>query len=91
MKYQYTWKLRRKKMNKDLAYYMSLPYKIVLTPDYEGEGWLAEIPELPGCMTSGDSQEEVLALIEEAKELWLEHNLAEGRPIPEPHMIPHLK
>lgn len=73
--------------SKDLSYYMPLPYKIVLTPDFEGEDWLAEIVELPGCMTSGDTRDEVLELIEEAKTPWLAYNLEAGCPIPEPQVM----
>jgi len=72
-------------MNKTLDYYLKLPYTIVLKPGQEeGDGWLAEIPELPGCFTAGDTKEEALHLLEEAKRLWLESNLAHGDPIPEP-------
>jgi predicted RNase H-like HicB family nuclease len=35
-------------------------------------------------MTYGDTQAEVLDLIEDAKRLWITHNLAEGRAIPSP-------
>lgn len=68
---------------KALDHYLSLPYSILLIPSPEG-GWFAEIPELPGCMTCGDTQEEVLALIEDAKRAWLSVNLADGELIPEP-------
>lgn len=70
---------------KNLDYYMSLPYSIVLTPSEQG-GWLAKIAELPGCTTFGDTQEEVLELIEDAKFAWLAHSLEEGDPIPEPEL-----
>lgn len=67
--------------NKTLEYYLSLPYIIELTPDEEGY-WFAQIPLLKGCMTQGDNREEALAMIDEAKELWLETALDEGIPIP---------
>ncbi len=67
---------------KDLAYYLQLPYRIEIYPD-DG-GYTAAIPDLPGCLTCGDSLEEVLALIQDAKEGWLELALEDGRPIPEP-------
>ena len=70
-------------MNKDLAYYMALPYSILLVPDETG-GWFAKVPELPGCMTFGDTKEEVLELIEDAKLTWIAANLDIGQPIPEP-------
>lgn len=69
---------------KTLNDYLSLPYSIVLTPDTEDGGWLAEIPELPGCLTFGDTQMEVLELIEDAKLTWIAGRLELGLPVPEP-------
>ena len=70
-------------MNKNLDYYMNLPYKIMLIPDEDGV-WFAEIPELPGCITEADSKEEALASIEDAKLEWLSVALRHGDSIPEP-------
>lgn len=70
-------------MIKSLDYYLSLPYTIELTPDKNGV-WFASIPLLKGCMTQGDSREDALLMLDEAKELWLETALAEGMSIPEP-------
>jgi antitoxin HicB len=75
-------------MNKNTEYYMALPYPILLTPpEAEGIGWYAEIPLLDGCTTSGESQEEVLQEIGEAKRLWLDMALEEGLDIPEPERV----
>src|SRR5258706_14580242 len=73
-------------MNKELAYYMSLPYSITLTPVSLEDvgGWLALIPQLKDCISDGDTKEEALHNIEEAKELWLEGALEDDIPIPEP-------
>ncbi|MCL6443820.1 MAG: type II toxin-antitoxin system HicB family antitoxin [Alicyclobacillus sp.] len=62
---------------------MRLPYSIVLHPDPTGE-YVAEIPDLPGCLTQGETIEEALRMIQEAKRAWLEVALEDGRPIPEP-------
>lgn len=48
---------------------------------FEGGGWLAEIPNLPGCMSNG---EEVVGNLEDAKKSWIETCLELGRPVPEP-------
>jgi predicted RNase H-like HicB family nuclease len=69
--------------NKDLDYYMSLPYMIQLIPDVDGY-WFAEIPLLDGCMTNGETQADALAMIEDAKRAWLTTALELGLPIPEP-------
>ena len=73
------------KRNKDLDYYLSLPYTIELTPD-EDSYWFAEIPLLEGCMTNGANQADALAMIEDAKRAWLTTALEMGLPIPEPEM-----
>ncbi|MFA5881264.1 MAG: type II toxin-antitoxin system HicB family antitoxin [Eubacteriales bacterium] len=50
----------------------------------EGSGWLAEIPQLPGCMSDGETVEEAIANISDAKKCWIETALELGRVIPEP-------
>ena len=77
----------RKVMNeKDLNYYLSLPYPIVLRR--EDEVWAAEIPDLPGCIAAGETREEALTMIDDAKEAWLSVSLEAGDPIPEPERQP---
>ena len=44
---------------KDLQYYLHLPYRIVLHPADEG-GYVVEILELPGCLSQGETIEENL-------------------------------
>ncbi len=68
---------------KDLAYYLKLPYEMVVTPDPTG-GYVARIPDLPGCMTQGSTIQELLENLEDAKRTWLEDALASGEEITEP-------
>lgn len=68
---------------KNLDYYLSLPYKIMLYPAEEG-GFVVEIPELPGCISQGETREEALAMIEDAKIAWLQVAMESGHEIPEP-------
>jgi antitoxin HicB len=70
--------------NKTLEYYLSLPYTIEIIPDVEDGGYVARIKELPGCLTQADTWEELIRMIDEAKEGWLEVALEYGHPIPEP-------
>jgi len=70
-----------------MSYYLALPYPIELIPDLEGGVWFASIPLLVGCMTQGDSREDALIMLDEAKSLWFETALAEGIPIPEPVIL----
>ncbi|GAK11417.1 type II toxin-antitoxin system HicB family antitoxin [Geomicrobium sp. JCM 19039] len=70
----------------DLNFYLSLQYKTIVEPiPYEdGGGWLAEVPELKGCMSDGETQLEALQNLENAKKEYIEFKLSEGLPIPEP-------
>ena len=68
---------------KSLEYYLHLPYSVVLTPAEEG-GYAVKIAELSGCISQGETVEEALAMIEDAKRGWLEVALADGVDVPEP-------
>ncbi|MEW6622532.1 MAG: type II toxin-antitoxin system HicB family antitoxin [Bacillota bacterium] len=74
-------------MAKDLDYYASLEYEIRLRKltEEDGSGWFLEIPLLPGCMADGDTVEEALANLNDAKKNWIETALELGRIIPEPN------
>lgn len=73
-------------MNRSIDDYLAQPYRVQLTPagPDDGGGWVASIPDLPGCMAHGDSQVEALNLLEDAKRAWIETALEAGRTIPEP-------
>lgn len=70
-------------MNKNLEYYMSLPYQEVIVTAKEG-GYVGYISELKGCITQADTKEEILSMLEDAKENWLLAALEDGITIPEP-------
>ncbi|HEY8743424.1 MAG TPA: type II toxin-antitoxin system HicB family antitoxin [Chloroflexota bacterium] len=70
-----------------IARYMALPYRVELIPD--PEGWFVHIPELPGCMSQGDTAEEAIAMIRDAQRSWLESALANGDPVPVPSAPVH--
>ena len=70
---------------KSLEYYLGLDYPVELThePD-DGGYWAAEIIDLPGCVSHGDTPEEAIENLNEAKRLWIEDHLANGYAVPEP-------
>ena len=68
---------------KDLDYYVSLPYRIVIEPDISG-GMTVYIPDLPGCISQGDSLEDAYRMIEDAKRAWIDTALEDDATIPEP-------
>ncbi len=59
-------------------------YEIILYWSSEDAAFIAEVPELPGCVAHGDSQESALASVKEAMSLWMDTAQAYGDPIPEP-------
>lgn len=71
---------------KDINYYKELDYKSIITRinDESGVYFHGQILELDGCQSHGETQEEALKNLEEAKELWLEVKFECGDPIPEP-------
>ena len=73
-------------MAKGLAYYLSLPYRYEIIPAEEG-GFVGVVAELPGCITQGETLEETVHMINDAKQAWLETALEEGIEIPEPESL----
>jgi predicted RNase H-like HicB family nuclease len=61
---------------------MALRYRIELVP--ASDGWGAIIPELPGCVAGGDTIEEALSMLADAKQGWFASALKHGDPVPEP-------
>ncbi len=62
---------------------LSRPYRMVVQGD-SGEGYLAFVPELPGCMTAGDTPEEAMALLRDAMRGWFGTRLEQGLEIADP-------
>jgi len=59
-------------------------YEIIIYWSDEDEAFIAEVPELPGCMAHGDEQESALTNVKEAIQLWIDTAEEFGDPIPEP-------
>lgn len=65
-----------------LEFYLNLKYPVTLYPG--DEAYVAEIKDLPGCMTQGGTIDEVMSNIEESRELWIETAYEHGGKIPLP-------
>lgn len=65
--------------------YMKLPYKLEIIPDTEEGGYVASFPDLPGCLTVGDTIEETIKNAEDAKRAWFEAAIEDGLAINEPN------
>ena len=59
-------------------------YEILIYWSDEDQVFVAEVPELPGCMAHGETQEEALEQAKEAMSLWIETAQEHGDPVPEP-------
>jgi predicted RNase H-like HicB family nuclease len=59
-------------------------YEIILYWSDDDGAFIAEVPELPGCVADGSSRQEALANAEIIISEWLETARELGRPVPEP-------
>ena len=72
---------------KTVEEYTNLPCKMELIPDqYEG-GFVVSFPELPGCLTVGDSAEEVIINTMDTKPAWFTAAIEDGVTINEPEEL----
>jgi len=72
--------------DKTVEEYLKLPYhiEIIRDDDEENPGWVARVIELPGCITQGDTFEELGEMIDDAMRGWIGVALENGVPIPDP-------
>jgi predicted RNase H-like HicB family nuclease len=56
-------------------------YTVVLEQEEDG-GFVASVPALPGCVSQGDTRDEVFRNIREAADLYIEDCVAVGDPVP---------
>ena len=63
---------------------MKTKYEIIIYWSEEDQAYLAEVPELPGCMADGDSYQQALGNAELIIQEWIETAQEINRPIPEP-------
>ncbi len=59
-------------------------YETIIYWSDEDQIFVADVPQLPGCMAHGNTQEEALININEAIKLWIDTANEFGAPIPEP-------
>jgi len=61
-------------------------YAVVIErlPDSDGGGYVAYVPDLPGCMSDGSSREDAARNVQDAIACWIEAATELGRPIPHP-------
>ena len=62
---------------------MTDKYEIILYWSNDDRGFVAEVPELPGCSAHGNSHEAALSHVREAIRLWVDTAREYGDPIPQ--------
>ena len=72
---------------KNFDYFMKLPYRLEIVPDTDEGGYVSSYPELPGCLSIGDTIEEAVKNAEEAKKIWIEAAIEDGVSINEPDSL----
>lgn len=63
-----------------------LEYPVIVQPlpSEDGGGFVATVPDLPGCMSDGETPEEALINVQDAIAVWIEAAKDMGRKVPEP-------
>lgn len=74
-------------MVKTLNEYMAMPYRMEIVEDREEGGFVVSYPDLPGCITCGETIESAVANASDAKRVWIEAALERGIPIQEPDSL----
>ena len=72
---------------KTLNEYLALPYRMEIVEDREEGGYVVSYPDLPGCLTCGETIESAVENARDAKRVWLEAALEEGVSIPMPDSL----
>ena len=72
---------------KTLNDYLALSYRMEIVKDSDEGGFVASYPDLPGCITCGETEEEARKNALDAKKAWLEAALEENIEIPEPDSL----
>lgn len=59
-------------------------YVVLVKPELDGRSWSVHVPDLPGCLSCGETRERALVSLQEAAGAWIETAHAAGRSIPAP-------
>lgn len=69
---------------KTLNDYLAMSYRLEIVRDDAEGGFVASYPDLPGCITCGETLEAAVANAADAKRAWLQAALEDGLPVREP-------
>ena len=77
----------RKGIRKKLNDYMAMSYRMEIVEDKEEGGFVVSYPDLPGCITCGETIESAVTNAQKAKEEWMIAAFEEGIEIHEPDSL----
>lgn len=69
---------------KTLEEYIAMPHRMEVSEDKTEGGFVVSYPELPGCISCGETIETAVANAKDAKKAWLEAALEKGIRVYEP-------
>ncbi len=72
---------------KTLSEYLKMNYRMEILEDKDEGGFVVSYPDLPGCITSGETLELAVANAENAKKAWLKAAIEDGIEIKEPNNL----
>lgn len=72
---------------KTLSEYMKAPYKMEIVEDPDEGGYVVSFPDLPGCLTCGETLEQAVANAQDAKRAWFQAALEDGVEIRDPDSL----
>lgn len=72
---------------KTVEEYMKLPYKIEIIPDLDEGGYVLRYPELPGCLSTGETIDDAIKNGKDAQRAWLKAAIEDGITIKEPEAL----
>lgn len=66
----------------------ALRYAVMVVPlsEEDGGGYVATVPDLPGCMSDGETPEEAMHNVMDAIEEWIDASRTLGRDVPKPSL-----
>ena len=72
---------------KTLEDYMNMSYRMEIVEDKDEGGFVVSFPDLPGCITCGETIESAIVNAEDAQRVWFEAALEDGITIQEPDSL----
>ena len=69
---------------KTLSDYLAMNHRMDFIEDKDEGGFVVTFPDLPGCLSSGETKESAIANTMDAKKAWLEAAIEDGVEIAEP-------